>query len=78
MTLHLHKPDGRGGLVPTKPPTDGRDWRRELASPRWRASRLRNPEHNPTSTPMAIAFWVILAGLTFVSLMVGYGLHFWR
>jgi hypothetical protein len=32
---------------------------------------------NPTSTRVAIAFWLALAVLTFVLLIVGYGTHFW-
>ena len=82
MTLQLHRPDGRGGLVPTPPPTGrGRrseDWRKGLLSPRWRVAALRNPEMNPTSTLAAVAFWAVLAALTFGLLLVGYGTHFWR
>jgi hypothetical protein len=79
MTLQLHRPDGTGGLIPT-PPGRGRanDWRKSLRSSRWRVAPLRNSEMNPTSTPMAIAFWVVLAGLTFALLLWGYGSHFWH
>ena len=83
MSLQLHKPDGRGGLEPR--PGDERNWRKQLRSPRWGASRrggqlpeLSNPEMNPTSTAMAVLFWLGLAGLTFVLLVVGYGSGFWR
>ena len=80
MTLQLHRPDGRGGLVPTPPPGRGRaeDWRKALRSPRWRAAPLRNTEMNPTSNAVAVAFWVVLAGLTFALLVWGYGSHFWH
>jgi hypothetical protein len=78
MTLQLHKPDGRGGLVPTNPRDDPRDWRRDLVSRRWRPARLGNSEMNPTSTRMAVLFWVGLAALTFVLLMAGYGSNFWK
>jgi hypothetical protein len=79
MSLQLHRPDGHGALVPT-PPTKGRgeDWRKDLRSRRWRAARLGNTEKNPTSTPVAVAFWLVLAGLTFALLMWGYGSHFWH
>ena len=79
MTLQLHQPDGRGGLVPT-PPAKGRgaDWREGLLSRRWRVARLANTEMNPTSSPVAVAFWLVLAGLTFVLLVWGYGTHFWH
>jgi hypothetical protein len=81
MTLQLHRPDGRGGLVPTPPPAGhgrGEDWRKGLRSYRWRAARLRNSEMNPTSTPAAVAFWLVLAAATFGLLLVGYGSHFWH
>jgi hypothetical protein len=32
---------------------------------------------NPTTTPMAILFWVGLGVATFVLLVVGYGTKFW-
>ena len=76
MTLELHKPDGRGGL----PAVSGRDpnWRSSLRARRWHASRLANPEMNPTSAWLAVIFWAVLAALTFGLLMVGYGTHFWH
>ncbi|HEX7431731.1 MAG TPA: hypothetical protein VF293_06015 [Candidatus Limnocylindrales bacterium] len=79
MTLQLHQPDGRGGLVPT-PPAKGRgaDWREGLLSRRWRAARLGNTDMNPTSSLVAVAFWLVLAGLTFALLVWGYGSHFWH
>jgi hypothetical protein len=83
VSLQLHRPDGEGGLEPrgvVEP-----DWRAELQSPRWGASlkdgrlpRLRNPEMNPTSTPMAVLFWLGLGALTFIVLVAGYGTGFWR
>jgi hypothetical protein len=83
MSLQLHGPDGRGGLEPR--PGDERNWRSQLRSSRWGASRrggklpeLSNPEMNPTSTVMAVLFWLGLAALTFVLLVVGYGSGFWR
>jgi hypothetical protein len=80
MTLQLHKPDGRGGMVPAPPPakTRAEDWRRGLLSARWRVAPLGNTEMNPTSTLAAVAFWVGLGALTFVLLMWGYGSHFWH
>lgn len=82
MTLQLHRPDGRGGLVSSPPPrTRGgkpEDWRRSLRSPRWRVAPLGNAEMNPTSSLVAAAFWAALAALTFVLLLLGYGTHFWH
>jgi hypothetical protein len=79
MTLQLHRPDGQGGLAPTRPARGSRDdWRRGLRSARWQPARLSNPDVHPTSTPVAILFWVVLAVATFGLLIVGYGTHFWH
>jgi hypothetical protein len=82
MTLQLHRPDGEGGLEP-RPVTD-QDWQNQLRSPRWGATlrrgrlpALKNPEMNPTSTARSILFWVGLAALTFVVLVIGYQTGFW-
>jgi hypothetical protein len=51
MTLQLHRPDGEGGLEPqTETP---KDWRDQLASPRWNPASLKNTEMNPTRTSVA-------------------------
>jgi hypothetical protein len=81
MTLQLHRPDVDGELEahPSEP-----EWQTQLRSPRWgqglrrkRLPDLKNSEMNPTSTPLAIAFWVGLAVATFVLLVAGYGTGFW-
>jgi len=83
MTLKLHQPDGEGGLEEHQ--LADPDWRRQLQSPRWGSSlhrqrlpNLKNPEMNPTSRFMSVLFWLGLAGLTFVILVVGYGIGFWH
>jgi len=83
MSLQLHRPDGHGGLEPRQ--VNEPNWRRQLRSPRWGSVRrdgklpeLSNPEMNPTSTVMAVLFWVGLAALTFVVLILGYGSGFWQ
>jgi hypothetical protein len=76
MTLQLHRPDNQGALRPVT--SDQADWRKGLRSRRWRVAPIRNTEMNPTSTPMAIAFWAALGILTFAILMLGYGTHFWH
>jgi hypothetical protein len=83
MTLQHHRPDGRGGLEPRR--VSDRNWQNGLQSPRWGASlrsqrlpQLKNPEMNPTSTFRSVLFWVVLAALTFVILVVGYGIGFWQ
>jgi hypothetical protein len=84
VTLQLHRPDGKGGLEPRPADEAPVDWRTQLRSTRWGASltggrlpRLGNPEMNPTSAARSVVFWGLLAGLTFVLLVVGYGTGFW-
>lgn len=83
MTLQLHRPDGQGELQPHS--GQNVDWRAQLRSQRWgkgmpnrRLPELANPEMNPTSTLRSVLFWVALAALTFVLLVVGYGTGFWH
>ena len=82
MTLQLHRPDGEGGLEPIPP---AEDWRDQLQSPRWgvalegeRLPTLKNPEMNPTSRFQSVVFWLGLGLLTFLILVVGYGIGFWK
>ena len=83
MSLQLHRPDGKGGLE-VRPVTD-QNWRNQLKSSRWGKSlkggtlpELANPEMNPTSTPLAILFWLGLGALTFLLLVAGYSSGFWH
>lgn len=83
MTLQLHRPDGEGGLEP-RPVTD-QDWQNQLRSERWgsalpkdRLPDLKNPEMNPTSTLRSVLFWLALGVATFVVLVAGYGIGFWK
>jgi hypothetical protein len=72
--LRMYRPTP-AGLEPN--PVELRSWRSGLRSRRWKPAALANPELSETSTGMAIAFWLILAGLTFVILLIGYGIGFW-
>jgi hypothetical protein len=83
MSLQLHRPDGKGGVEPR--PVSQPDWRRGMLSRRWGLNRrdgqlpeMKNPEMNPTSTWMAVLFWLGLGVLTFVILVAGYGIGFWH
>ena len=83
MSLQLHRPDGKGGIEPK--PAGEPDWRHEMQSRRWGMGRrdgqlpqMKNPEMNPTSTAMAVLFWLGLGALTFVLLVAGYGTGFWH
>jgi cytochrome b561 len=72
MTLKMYRP-GPEGLEPN--PVQVETWRSRLRSRRWRAAPLTNPEQQPTSTRLAVAFWLGLALLTFVTLILGYSLN---
>jgi hypothetical protein len=74
MSLKLYRPTP-DGLEPN--PVELRTWRSRLVSRRWRAAPLENTELQPTSNRVAVLFWVGLAALTFVMLVVGYGIGFW-
>jgi hypothetical protein len=74
MSMKLYRP-GPDGLEPN--PVELRTWRRRLRSRRWQPASLANPEAEPTSSGMAVLFWLGLAALTFVLLIVGYGLGIW-
>ena len=83
MSLQLHRPDGKGGVEPRT--VNETNWRRSLQSNRWGMNRrdgqlpeMKNPEMNPTSTAMAVLFWLGLGALTFVVLVAGYGTGFWH
>ena len=74
MSLKLYRPTPNG-LEPS--PVEQRTWRSRLGSRRWSPAALENPEMAPTSTRMAVVFWLLLAVLTFGLLVVGYGTGFW-
>jgi hypothetical protein len=74
MSMKLYRP-GPQGLEPN--PVEVRNWRRRLRSRRWNPAPLENPEIKPTSSRMAVAFWLGLAALTFFLLLVGYGFGIW-
>ena len=83
MSLQLHRPDEHGVLKPE--PGAPPDYREQLSSPRWglalgkgRLPALKNPEMRPTSRLVAVMFWVSLAVLTFVLLVLGYWSGFWH
>lgn len=83
MSLQLHRPDGQGGLEADGTPAP--DYREQLRSPRWGAAMskgrlvsLRNPEMRPTGLLRSVLFWVSLAALTFVILVLGYGIGIWQ
>ncbi len=84
MSLQLHRPDGKGALEQRR--VADRNWRNQLASPRWGASLrggrlpdLKNTEMNPTSRFRSVLLWLGLGVATFLSLVLGYGvLRIWE
>jgi hypothetical protein len=83
MSLQLHRPDERGVLQPEPGPAP--DYRDQLRSPRWglalrgeKLPKIGNPEMRPTSRVVAVGFWLGLAAVTFVLLVLGYGVGFWN
>jgi hypothetical protein len=75
MTLKLHRPDADGNLTAVTP--TGEDYRSGLASRRWDAAELANPEQDTIRPRAGVAFIVALAILTFVLVVAGYGSGFW-
>jgi hypothetical protein len=53
------------------------DYRETLASRRWDAAPLRNPEVEKTDPRIAVAAVLILATLTLIVLVLGYASGFW-
>jgi hypothetical protein len=83
MSLQLHRPDERGVLKPEPGPAP--DYREQLRSPRWGAAlgggrmpKLGNTEMRPTSRLIAVGLWLGLAAVTFVLLVLGYGVGLWN
>jgi hypothetical protein len=65
-----------GGAAETTPASG--DYRDQLASRRWNAAPLRNPEVGKTDPRIAVAAILILAALTLLVLVVGYASGFWE
>ena len=74
MSLKLYRPTP-SGLEPN--PVEQRTWRSRLISRRWQPPTLENKAMEPTSSRVAVLFWLVLAAFTFVALLVGYGTGFW-
>ncbi len=53
------------------------DYRVQLRSRRWKAAQLKNPEVKQTDPRIAVLFIGGLAALTFLIMVVGYGIGFW-
>lgn len=75
MTLKLHRPDADGNLSPS--PATAADYRNQLRSRRWDAARLEQNEVDLPDKRLAALGIAILSGITFVILIIGYGLGHW-
>lgn len=74
MSLKLYRPV-TSGLEPS--PVEEKSWRHRLRSSRWNAAPLENPEGREAGPLGAILLFGGLAALTFVLLVIGYGIGFW-
>ncbi len=74
MTLKQYRSTPEG-LEPS--PVETRNWRGRLRSRRWDPAELSNPDVEHVSPVMAVLFFLGLALVTFVLLLLGYGTGFW-
>ena len=73
MSLQLHRPNPDGDLEPA--PAAQPDNRRSLRSRRWGPAELSNPDMHVANPWLAIGLIALLAGTTFVILVLGYWSH---
>ena len=71
----MYRPGPEGGLEGGAPETA--DYRDQLRSRRWNAAPLENPEVEKTDPRIAVGALVLLAVVTFVIIVVGYGAGLW-
>jgi hypothetical protein len=67
----MYRPGAEGGLEAGAPEVD--DYRDQLRSRRWDAAPLENPEVEKTDPRIAVAVIVLMAVVTLVVLVLGYG-----
>lgn len=71
----MYRPGVEGGLEAAAPETV--DYRDQLRSRRWDAAPLTNPEAEKTDPRIVVGALVLLAVVTFVIIVVGYGAGLW-
>ncbi len=71
----MYRPSAEGGLEAA--PAEGGDYRDQLQSRRWGAAPLENPEVEKTDPRIAVFALIVLATLTFIVLVIGYGTGLW-
>ncbi len=71
----MYRPGPEGGLEAGAPEVE--DYRDQLRSRRWDAAPLENPEVEKTDPRIAVGALVLLAVVTFVIIVIGYGAGLW-
>ena len=71
----MYRPGAEGGLEAAAPETI--DYRDQLRSRRWDAAPLENPEAEQTDSRILVGALILLAAVTFVIIVVGYGAGLW-
>jgi hypothetical protein len=71
----MYRPGPQGGLEAGGP--EVADYRQQLRSRRWAAAPLKNPEVEKTDARIAMGALVVLAALTLLLLVLGYGVGVW-
>ena len=71
----MYRPGLEGGLEAGAPEVE--DYRDQLRSRRWNAAPLENPEVEKTDPRIAVGALVLLAVVTLVIIVVGYGAGLW-
>jgi hypothetical protein len=71
----MYRPGPEGGLEAGAPEVE--DYRDQLRSRRWNAAPLENPEVEKTDPRIAVAALILLAVVTFVVIVAGYGVGLW-
>jgi hypothetical protein len=75
MTLKLHRPDADGDLAPS--PATADDYRTQLRSRRWDAAPLDQNAVDLPDKRLAVLGIALFGGLTFLVLIIGYGIGLW-
>ncbi len=71
----MYRPGPEGGLEAAG--SDVGDYRDQLRSRRWDAAPLENPEVEKTDPRIAVGALILLAIVTFVIIVAGYGAGLW-
>jgi hypothetical protein len=71
----MYRPSARGGLEPA--PQEQADYRDRLRSRRWDAAPLANPEVEKTDPRLAVLLILVLAAVTLLVIVLGYGVGLW-